>query len=209
MVPLVNTDEIRTLYAYNRWANRRLLRAAQLLPWSDFIRDLRSSHGSVRGTLVHIIWGEWLWIQRWRGESPKQIYAPEGFHDWVTLDSRWTTVENEQQAFLESLNDELLNIRVSYENLQGQRMGVLSGSYAAARHKSFFLPPRSSGSALETAWADSSRHGLSGFSGRIMSSRSKSLLTPLNCACGKFSSNCFLSELYSARLRSLSRVNKK
>ena len=121
MVPLVNTDEIRTLYAYNRWANRRLLGAAQLLPWPDFIRDLRSSHGSVRGTLVHIVWGEWLWIRRWRGESPKQIFTPEDFHDWVVLDSRWTTVENEQQAFLESLNDELLNIRVSYENLQGQR----------------------------------------------------------------------------------------
>jgi uncharacterized damage-inducible protein DinB len=56
-----------------------------------------------------------------RGESPKQIFAPEDFRDWVMLDSRWTTVENEQQAFLESLNDELLNIRVSYENLQSQR----------------------------------------------------------------------------------------
>jgi len=30
-------------------------------------------------------------------------------------------VENEQQAFLENLNDELLNTRVSYENLEGHR----------------------------------------------------------------------------------------
>ena len=36
VVSLVNTDEIRTLYTYNRWANRRLLRAAQRLPWPDF-----------------------------------------------------------------------------------------------------------------------------------------------------------------------------
>jgi uncharacterized damage-inducible protein DinB len=117
----MNTGEIQTLYAYNRWANRRLLTAARLLPWRDFIRDLHSSHGSVRGTLVHIVWGEWLWTRRWRGESPKQIFVPEDFHDWGLLDSRWTTVENEQQAFLENLNDELLNTRVSYENLQGHR----------------------------------------------------------------------------------------
>ena len=70
---------------------------------------------------MHIVWGEWLWIRRWRSESPKQIFAPEDFHDWMTLDSRWTTVENEQQAFLEGLNDQLLDTRVSYENLQGQR----------------------------------------------------------------------------------------
>jgi len=117
----VNNDEIRTLYAYNRWANRRLLGAARVLPWPDFIRDLRGSHGSLRGTLVHIVWAEWLWTRRWQGESPKEIFAAEDFHDWVTLESRWTIVENEQQAFLESLNDELLTFRVSYENLKGQR----------------------------------------------------------------------------------------
>jgi len=88
VVSLVNTDEIRTLYTYNRWANRRLLRAAQRLPWPDFIRDLRSSHGSVRGTLAHIIWAEWLWTWRWRRESPKQVFATEDFHDWATLESR-------------------------------------------------------------------------------------------------------------------------
>ena len=121
MVPLVNNEEVRTLYAYNRWANRRLLTTARLLPWPDFIRDLRSSHGSLRGTLVHIIWAEWLWTRRWQGESPTQVFAPEDFHDWATLDSRWKMVENEQQTFLKNLNDQLSNIRVSYENLQGQR----------------------------------------------------------------------------------------
>jgi len=70
---------------------------------------------------VHIIWAEWLWTRRWQGESPTQVFAPEDFHDWATLDSRWKMVENEQQTFLENLNDQLSNIRVSYENLQGQR----------------------------------------------------------------------------------------
>jgi len=117
----MNTDEIRTLYAYNRWANRRVLSAARLLPRQDIVRDLGSSHGSVRGTLVHIVWAEWLWLRRWRGESPKQMFASEDFPDWAALEARWTAVEGEQQAFLESLNNDLLQTRVSYENLQGRR----------------------------------------------------------------------------------------
>jgi uncharacterized damage-inducible protein DinB len=117
----VNTDEMRTLYGYNRWANRRLRGAARLLQWEDFIRNLHTSHGSIRGTLVHIVWAEWLWLRRWRGESPKQIFAPEDFQDWAALEFCWTALESEQQSFLECLNDELLKTRVSYENLQGER----------------------------------------------------------------------------------------
>jgi uncharacterized damage-inducible protein DinB len=78
--------EVRTTYAYNRWANRRVLKASQLLNWQEFIEDLGASQGSVRGTLVHIVWGEWLWLRRWRGESPNQVFASEEFSDW----QRWS-----------------------------------------------------------------------------------------------------------------------
>jgi uncharacterized damage-inducible protein DinB len=117
----MNVEETRTLYSFNRWANRRLLKAVQVLQWEDLTRDLRASYGSIRGTLVHIIWGEWLWLRRWQGESPKQILLAEDFPDWTTLESRWIAVEKEQQAFLERLTDDALEMRVSYENLQGQR----------------------------------------------------------------------------------------
>jgi uncharacterized damage-inducible protein DinB len=117
----MNTTEVRTLYAYNRWANRTVLKTSQSLKWQDFIQDLSASHGSIRGTLVHILWGEWLWLRRWRGESPKQVFAAEEFSDWAALESQWSAVEEEQNAFLATLTDELLIRRVSYENLQGIR----------------------------------------------------------------------------------------
>ncbi len=117
----MNSAEIRTLYGYNRWANRRLLTAAQLLKWQDFTKDLGASHGSIRGTLVHILCGEWLWLRRWRGESPKQTFAPEEFSDWTAVESRWNAVEQEQNKFLESLTNDFLIRRGSYENLEGVR----------------------------------------------------------------------------------------
>jgi uncharacterized damage-inducible protein DinB len=117
----MNAGGIRALYAYNSWANRSLWNALQLLKWQDFTKDLGASHGSIRGTLVHILWGEWLWLRRWRGESPKQVFAPEEFSDWAALESQWRAVEEEQNAFLGRLTDELLLRRVSYDNLEGLR----------------------------------------------------------------------------------------
>ncbi len=117
----MNTAEIQTLYAYNRWANRNTLKTSRMLNWEDFIKDLGASHGSIRGTLVHILWGEWLWLRRWRGESPKQVFAAEAFSDRARLESRWGAVEEEQNAFLERLTDDLLLKHVSYENVQGVR----------------------------------------------------------------------------------------
>ena len=116
----MNINDIRTLYAYNRWANRRLLAAVRLLAFQEFTKDLGTSHASLRGTLVHILWAEWIWLMRWRGESPKQVFNPEEFPDATAVESRWTSVERGQRELIASLSDETLNAIVSYENLQAE-----------------------------------------------------------------------------------------
>jgi uncharacterized damage-inducible protein DinB len=50
----MNVDEIRTLYAFNRWATDRILGAVRRLSPEEFTRDLRTSHGSVRGTSTEV-----------------------------------------------------------------------------------------------------------------------------------------------------------
>jgi hypothetical protein len=52
--------------------------------------------------------GEWLWLRRWRGESPRRIFTPEEFPDWAALEFQWNVAEKEQNAFLEKLTDDLL-----------------------------------------------------------------------------------------------------
>ena len=122
---VMDIEDFRTLYAYNRWANRRVTTAARPLGIEDFTRDVGASHGSVRGTLVHILWGEWVWLQRWRGDSPTQVFTPEQFPDAAALEARWTIIEREQQAFVERLTEQRLNTLVAYHNLQGQRWEYL------------------------------------------------------------------------------------
>ena len=56
----MNVEDIRTLYAYNQWANRRVLAKRQASCGRRFRSQAGASHGSVRGTLIHILGGEWL-----------------------------------------------------------------------------------------------------------------------------------------------------
>lgn len=117
----MNTEGVRTLYAYNRWANHRVLGTVRPLEQHDFTRDNSTSHGSIRGTIVHILWAEWIWLQRWRGESPKRIFAQADFADIAAIEAYWQGVESEQQEFIVQLSDGRLKDRLTYENLQGER----------------------------------------------------------------------------------------
>jgi uncharacterized damage-inducible protein DinB len=47
----VNTDEIRTLYDYNTWANLRVVAMERRLTREGLTKDLATSPRSVQGTL--------------------------------------------------------------------------------------------------------------------------------------------------------------
>ena len=66
---MMNISEIRQLFAYTEWANGLVLDASETLPSSELLRDVRISHNSILGTLVHMAGAEWLWFERWQGRS--------------------------------------------------------------------------------------------------------------------------------------------
>src|SRR5690606_15289841 len=108
--PVVQTsgtmvDEIRGLYAYNRWANDRILGATSGLTDEELTRDLRSSFPSIRATLVHMIDAEWIWLSRWRGTSPA---APP---EWdasshAAIRARFDEIDRDRAQFLATLDDD-------------------------------------------------------------------------------------------------------
>lgn len=116
---MTRVDEIRDLYAYNRWANRRILGAADRLSPEELSRDLGSSFPSVLGTLAHVLSVEWIWLERWRGTSPPGI--PDSW-DLSTLEAvraRWAEVEADQRAFVEGLDEAALDRVVAYRDIRG------------------------------------------------------------------------------------------
>ena len=118
----MNTQDISTLYAYNRWANRRTLGSVQPLDIDEFTRDLGTSHGSIRGTLVHTMWSDWIWLRRWLGESPKRLpFDPNDFADLAAVEASWQGLEHERQGFIARLTDPRLQESLTYENLKNER----------------------------------------------------------------------------------------
>ncbi len=116
----MNKKDLRLLYEYNRWANARILEAVSALNAGQFNQDLASSHRSVRDTLVHIMSGEWIWLRRWHGQSPKSMFDPADFASLAALRARWVEVEREQMDFVHGVTEVSLKKVVAYENLQGE-----------------------------------------------------------------------------------------
>lgn len=113
-------DDIVLLYEYDRWANNRVLQACSPLSNEQFTRDLGGSFCSVRDTFVHIIAGEWGWIQYWKEHAPsaafvvemmerrKVMFDPSAYTDLAAVRLKWAEVEREQIQFIDGLNDESL-----------------------------------------------------------------------------------------------------
>lgn len=104
----MNTEDVRTLLAYNQWANQRLVRAAGTLQTQELTRDLGASFGSVKGTLVHILGGEWHWLRLFHGKPAGKLPAAEDFADAAALADAFPSLEREQREFVDSLTDDLL-----------------------------------------------------------------------------------------------------
>jgi len=110
---------IQALYEYNTWANGRVLEVASHLTPEQFLRNLRSSYPSVRDTLAHVIGGEWIWLMRWKGSSPKALLRPSDFPTLAALNARWLSVQREQSEFVSRVTDASLAVPVAYINTQG------------------------------------------------------------------------------------------
>ena len=102
----MNVQSVRTFFAYNRWANRRLLEAVGKLSTEELERDLRASFTSIRGTLRHILWGERVWLGFWREGSFSPDLSPTDLPDLPSIVTSWTTLEAEQEAFARELDDD-------------------------------------------------------------------------------------------------------
>lgn len=118
----MDLPQLRSLFAYNQWANQRVFDAVTPLSEEQFARPLSSSFSSIRDTLGHIVGAEWVWLRRWNGESPSSI------PDFVTsstvesLRTKLSDIERERDRFLASLAEPELARQLTYTNFAGERL---------------------------------------------------------------------------------------
>jgi uncharacterized damage-inducible protein DinB len=113
-------DEIRSLFAFNAWANHRTLEACAALTPAQFIAPAPSSFPTVRDTLHHIMGVEWLYLERLHGRNPTALLPGEAFADVAAMGARWQQIKKGLEDYIRSPDLGDLERIVEYRNLQGK-----------------------------------------------------------------------------------------
>jgi uncharacterized damage-inducible protein DinB len=117
MEQLMTPELTRQLFEYNAWANQRSLDAAAQLSDEQFVKPLGSSFSSVRDTLVHICGGEWIWLERFLGNSPSAIPNDATIQTVAALREHWEPQAVKLLTYVSGLTQADLDRAFEYKTL--------------------------------------------------------------------------------------------
>jgi uncharacterized damage-inducible protein DinB len=112
-------DAIRLLYDYTRWADGRMFEAVSKLTPEQWTKDLGSSLKSVRDTVVHVVSAQWIWLSRWKGESPSGMWAAAEFPTPASVRAKREPIAADIAAFVAAQTEPSVAAPLSYKNLKG------------------------------------------------------------------------------------------
>ena len=116
----MNKEDIQTLFAYNTWANQRIMDAAAKVPAEQYAAPSHLSHGGLRATLTHLIGVEILWYQRMRESvSPTVILKENEAPAFDDLHKLWLDESKAWDAYIASLSDADFLAVKHYQNMEG------------------------------------------------------------------------------------------
>jgi uncharacterized damage-inducible protein DinB len=115
----MNLQDIRYFHEYNRWANHLILDAVEAVSTEEQLRERGVSHHSMHGTLVHLLFAEWVWLERWKGHSPSAPLRAEDFPDLASIRNYWQQLEAQYDDFLNNLTEETLQANLTYKDIAG------------------------------------------------------------------------------------------
>ncbi len=101
---VVTADYYRWLYDYGYWARDRVLAQVAMLDHDAYVAPGALDYGSIRGTLVHWLAGDAIWLARWQGR-PDQLIGERDLPTFEALQARWAHEETAMRAFLGQLTD--------------------------------------------------------------------------------------------------------
>jgi len=111
-------DDLFSLYAYNRWANERVIESLRALSPADYTREMGGGWPSLRSTFVHLATATDAWARRFSGH---EVTAARPETDLPEVDDAvavLTEAEDRLDAFLASLTPERMNAPFTWKNLR-------------------------------------------------------------------------------------------
>lgn len=117
----MNKQDVLTLCKYNAWSNAKILDAASNVTQEQFLAPVPFPHKSLQGTLMHALFAEWLWRNRWEGTAPAFDFRfkPEEFPTVDSLRARWVDEEVQLMKFVMDLTEQRLHSKFKYVSIAG------------------------------------------------------------------------------------------
>lgn len=112
-------QHLKTLHAYNAWANNRIFDAVLNLTHEDYVRDMKSSHGGIHGTLTHIVGAEKIWVERFNG-TPQPFLKADEIGSAAELRAIWERVGYDTATWIGTMTDRKLNETFSMKTSRGE-----------------------------------------------------------------------------------------
>lgn len=85
---MISPDHVRLMARYNAWQNESLVTAADGLTPAARLEDRGGFWGGIQTTLVHLLWGDLMWMHRFDGWDRPQVTlgeSPDMVTDWDTF----------------------------------------------------------------------------------------------------------------------------
>jgi uncharacterized damage-inducible protein DinB len=116
----VTKEHLQYMLEYVRWADGELLAASRSVPDEGYYKDQGISLGSIHKLLVHCMAAQWIWLSRWRGESPTRLENHDDYPNRDSLMQRWPLVHSAMNDFLGTQSPKALAREVQYRNTRGE-----------------------------------------------------------------------------------------
>ena len=126
----MDADYFRMLFAYNDWANARVLAATEGVADAGYFAEQPGlSFRSLHATLVHVLAAEAVWLGRWRGEPLTGLMADARRTDLIATQEirsfdevieRWRSITADLREFAASLTDETVGADLRYVMTDGR-----------------------------------------------------------------------------------------
>jgi uncharacterized damage-inducible protein DinB len=116
----MDLNDIQLLFRFNYWALKRIMEVVATLPPEEYAKDRASSHGGIRGTLVHTMGAEEIWLKRWNEETITGAAKEGDYPTFSSLAGKWAVVERDVLRFCAAMKNNGDVARVfHYKDLKG------------------------------------------------------------------------------------------
>ncbi|HEV3121245.1 MAG TPA: DinB family protein [Isosphaeraceae bacterium] len=123
----LSVEQATELFDYLRWADRMMLAAASGLSAEEYYKARGVSLGSIHNLMVHLMAAERLWLERWRGSSPRRVENQDDHPTREALEARWPQVHAELLEFVGRQNAESLAKPVAFKSTTGEASTIPLG----------------------------------------------------------------------------------